>query len=620
MIEPIININQEKCKICYACVRACPVKAISVKANQEYPHVIHNRCIGCGSCYVACSPKAIFFRDSKEETKAILNSGNKVAAIVSPSISSEFGDITDYRKFVKMLQSLGFQYVHDVAFGVDLVAQKFSELLNDFKGKYYLTANCPAIVSCIEKYNPNLINNLSPIVSPMVAMAKVVRKMYGNDVKVVFIGPCIAAKDEALRYEGDGKVDSVLTFIELRELFDEFNIKESTLEFSDFDQPLGYKGMLFPISNGFLQSVDIDEKLLSGNIITVEGKDDVLEAVKEFETNLEFIREHFNIFYCEGCLMGPGSSKNGKKFVRKRLVTDYTNKRLTDFNKELWGNCLNNNLLSDYTCSFLDDDQRIPFPPEEKIEEVLAILGKVEDTDVSGCGACGYASCRDFAIAVAQGIAKTDMCVTYSLKSKHEYIKTLKVTNEKLAKTQEALRQSESIARSEQQATQEALEQTSAMLEKLPSAVVLVDDKLRIIESNESFINILGNEAHEINEIIPGLKGADLKTLLPFQFYKLFSYVIENDENITNRDVHLDDNLLNVSIFTLKKNKIVGAVIRDMYLPEVRKEEVINRVSEVIDQNLELVQKIAFLLGEGASKTEKMLNSVIESHKATGKK
>ena len=453
----------------------------------------------------------------------------------------------------------------------------------------------------------------------MIATAKVVKKLYNNNIKVVFIGPCIAAKDEALRYKGNDKVDSVLTFIELRELFEEFNIKESTLEFSDFDQPLGYKGMLYPISNGFLQCTDIDEKLLSSTIITVEGKNDMLEAIKEFDTNLEFIREHFNIYYCEGCLMGPGMSKNGKKFVRKRLVTDYANKRLKNFDKESWNHYITNNLSSDYTCSFSEDDQRLPFPPEEKIKEVLTILGRVENTGSSGCGACGYTSCRDFAIAVAQGIAKTDMCITYSLKSKHEYIKTLKITNEKLAKTQEALRQSEAIARSEQQATQEALEQTSAMLEKLPSAVVLVDDKLRIIESNESFITILGHEAREINEIIPGLKGADLKTLLPFQFYKLFSYVIDNDENVTNRDVHLDNKLLNVSVFTLKKNKIVGAIIRDMYLPEVRREEVINRVSEVIDQNLELVQKIAFLLGEGASKTEKMLNSIIESHKASEK-
>jgi len=141
----------------------------------------------------------------------------------------------------------------------------------------------------------------------MIATAKVVRKLYNNNIKIVFIGPCIAAKDEALRYEGNDKVDSVLTFIELRELFEEFNIKESTLEFSDFDQPLGYKGMLYPISNGFLQCTDIDEKLLSSTIITVEGKNDMLEAIKEFDTNLEFIREHFNIYYCEGCLMGPGN-------------------------------------------------------------------------------------------------------------------------------------------------------------------------------------------------------------------------------------------------------------------------------------------------------------------------
>lgn len=157
------------------------------------------------------------------------------------------------------------------------------------------------------------------------------------------------------------------------------------------------------------------------------------------------------------------------------------------------------------------------------------------------------------------------------------------------------------------------------MLQKLPSAVVIVDENLKVIESNQSFINTLGEDAEEINEIIPGLVGADLKTLLPFQFYKLFSAVLTTNENVVNRDVHLGDRLLNVSVFSIKKGKIAGAVLRDMYLPEVRKEEVIHRVTEVIDENLDLVQKIAFLLGEGAAKTERMLNSIIESHKA-GKK
>jgi PAS domain-containing protein len=265
--------------------------------------------------------------------------------------------------------------------------------------------------------------------------------------------------------------------------------------------------------------------------------------------------------------------------------------------------------------TFNADDQRVALPPEEKIEEVLKIIEKNANEDHLGCKACGYNSCREFAIDVANGITRPDMCIMHSLKSKQEYIRSLKQTNDKLAKTQQALQNSEKRALTEKQLAQDALETTQTMLHKLPTAVVIVDENLKIVGSNESFVTILGEDAAEINEIIPGLIGADLKTLLPVQFYKLFGYVVSSNDDIIGRDVHLNDKLLNVTIFTIKKNKIVGAVIRDMQMPEVRKEEVINRVTEVIEQNLDLVQQIAFLLGEGAAKTEKMLNSIIESHK-----
>ncbi|MGE5318114.1 MAG: (Fe-S)-binding protein, partial [Chloroflexota bacterium] len=274
---------------------------------------------------------------------------------------------------------------------------------------------------------------------------------------------------------------------------------------------------------------------------------------------------------------------------------------------------------TDFKALFIADDQRVEQPSPEKVDEILKVLGKQDVDDKIGCSSCGYDSCRDFAEAVAKGLTKTDMCISYSMKSKHDFIKTLKLTNEKLAKTQEALVESEHKARQDQQMAQEALERTSSMLQKLPSAIVIVDENLKVIESNQSFIHTLGDEAAEINEVIPGLVGADLKTLLPFQFYKLFSAVLSNNENVVNRDVHLGERLLNVSVFSIKKGKIAGAVLRDMYLPEVRKEEVINRVTEVIDENLDLVQKIAFLLGEGAAKTERMLNSIIESHKISKK-
>ncbi|MFZ4739866.1 MAG: [Fe-Fe] hydrogenase large subunit C-terminal domain-containing protein [Bacteroidales bacterium] len=616
---PLIEIIKEKCTVCYACVRVCPVNAIQVKPNQDFPDINHEWCIGCGGCLNVCSPKAIVYRDSREEVKKILSSSYKVAAIVGPSISGEFDDITDYRKFVQMIRQLGFDYVNEVSFGVDLIAKEYGKLFENYRGKYYIGSICPPIVSLIEKFHPELIGNLAPITSPMIATAKVVRQVYGDDIKVIFIGPCIAAKNDIKKNKEWSQVDEVLTFIELRQLFEEFNIKENALEFSDFDAPLGFKGSLFPISNGILQAADLDENLLTGNVITAEGKGNILGAISQFEKNIDFIKQHFNLFYCEGCLMGPGTSRGGKKFIRRTLVTEYANKRLLDFNKSEWDESIKQFSDYDHGRGFTVNDQRLPEPSEEEIQEVLKVIGKTNYDDNVGCEACGYKSCKDFAYLVSKGLAKPDMCITFSLKNKQEYIKALKKSNDNLAKIQEALKNSEKNSKLERQKAVEASETISAMMHKLNAGVLIVDENLKIVQSNESFINILGVEAREINEIIPGLVGADLKTLLPVQFYKMFSYVLSNNEDILNRDVHFGEGLLNVSIFTIRKEKIVGAIVRDMFSPEVRSEEVINRVNDVIDVNLSLVQQIGFLLGEGAANTEKMLNSIIESYKTKKK-
>jgi iron only hydrogenase large subunit-like protein len=615
MQAPLVFIEEDKCKVCYACVRVCPVKAIELRPSSDIPYINPDKCIGCGSCLEVCHPGAIKYYDSKPAVNNLIKLEYKVVALVDPSISAEFDDITDYRKFVKMLLEMGFDHVHDVAFGVDLVAKEYNELISNFLGKYYILANCPPIVSLIEKYFPQLIDNLAPIVNPMIANAKVARDLYGSEIKVVYIGPCIGAKEEADRFAGDSKVDEVLTFAELREMFEENGIKESNIEFSDFKEPRGYKGSLYPASTGILQAAGINQDILTGTIVTAESKDEILAAINQFEQGIEYINKHFNLFYCEGCMMGPGMKPGGKKFNRQTSVTTYTSKRLKDFNMARWNNDLKHYQHLDLKRDFKANNQRVPAPPEEKVEEVLKIIEKNDNEENLGCKACGYDSCRDFAIDVANGITRPDMCIMHSLKSKQDYIRSLKLTNDKLAKTQHALQNSEKRALSEMQIAQDALETTQTMLHKLPTAVVIVDENMKIVGSNESFVTILGEEAAEINEIIPGLLGADLKTLLPVQFYKLFAYVISSNDDVIGRDVHLNDKLLNVTIFSIKKNKIVGAVVRDMYMPEVRKEEVINRVTEVIEQNLDLVQQIAFLLGEGAAKTEKMLNSIIESHK-----
>lgn len=620
-MEPLFAIHHDKCVRCYSCVRICPVKAIRVDGNTGMPSVMPERCIGCGSCYRACSPGAISYRSSVEETKALLASSDRVAAICDPTISGEFSDITDYRKFVEMIKALGFEYVCEVSFGVDLVASRYRDLFDQFKGKYHITANCPAVVSHIEKYYPHLIRNLAPIVSPMIAAAKAIRHKYGADVRIVHIGPCIAAKDEALRYTGEERVDSVLTFTELRELFTTFNIRESQVEFSEFDPPLGYKGSLYPISNGLLQAVDVSEDLLSGMVITTEGRNNMLDAVKEFDSRIEMIKRHFNIFYNEGCLMGPGTSSGGEKFLRRTLVTDYANKRLNNFDLKTWSDAVD--MFREWSLSreFAADDQRLPEPDEERVREVLQIIGKESQFENEiGCEACGYENCHDFAVAIAQGLATTEMCHMFSVRNRQDYIKNLKSTNEKLARTQAALKESEELARREKESQKESSDIINLMMQKLVSGVVIVDEKMRVVHSNKAFIRILGEEAAMVDEVIPGLSGADLKTLLPVTICKMFSYVLNSDDPIEHKDVIVGENTLNISIFPIRSKKYVGAILRDMYTPEVRKQQIISRLTEVIDENFDMVQKIAFLLGEGAAKTEQMLNSVIESHQSPQKK
>ncbi len=609
----VIKINPDKCKLCFACVRVCPANAI--KTKEDSCEIVPERCIGCGSCLRICPYDAIRDLDAKKEVRALIRSGENVVAICDPSISGEFDDITDYTNFVGMIKALGFKYVCEVSFGADLVALKYRELFENFKGKYFITANCPAIVGYIEKYHSSLIDNMAPLVSPMIATAQVVREKYGQDIKVVYIGPCTAAKGEAHHLSDNKRVDIVLTFKELREMFAEAGITENNVEFSDFDPPIGGKGSLFPISRGMFQSVDINEDLLSGQLICTDGKTNVLRALQEFE-HFSQLKQHLDLFYCDGnCIMGPGTSRGGKKFVRRSLVITYVKKRLSRYNKEQWEKDLKKYLNLDFTRTYQNRDMRLPEPTEEEIKKVMVQLGRDNSENKSGCGTCGYESCRDLAAAVGNGLARVDMCPTYVIQSNIRYKKRLRSANEKLSNAQKALVESKKSTKQEQEAFQEASKINLGLLNKLPTGVVVVDEKIKILLSNQSFINLLGSDAVEVAEVIPGLVGADLKTLVAPHIYNYFSFVLETNESVENKDIHLGESFLNLSIFPIKPNKIVGAIIRDMHAPEVHKEEVINRINEVIDKNLKLIQQIAFLLGEGASETEHMLNSIIESYK-----
>jgi iron only hydrogenase large subunit-like protein len=617
-LKPLINLDNQLCNNCNACVRACPVKAIYMHSGSSFPELNSDRCIGCGDCVLICNPKALTYRSSVDEAKSLFESGAKIAVILSPSISAEFDDISDHRKLVTMIKALGVQYVNEVSFAVDLLAYKYLSLLNDFKGRYYITSIDPIVVAYIEKFHPNLVSNLAPLVTPMIAMTKVVRAIYGSAIKVMYIGPEIASKDEVLRFEGDDRVDVAITFEELRKLFTDYSIDESNLEYSSIDNPLSYKGSLYPLRNGFAQAADMDENLLTASMFTLEGKKEMIDAITEFENDISTIQRHFCIRFGNS-LDGPGITKRGNRWHKEHHVIKYANKRLQNFFRVEWYDNLQKFMNLDLSRTFMVDDQRLPNPAPERVQEILTMLGQTE-SDSMACLECGYSNCTEFARDIANGITTPDMCISYAMKNSMLHEESLHELNEKLAQARKSLKESEEKTRIEKESAVQASDLTNAMLEKLRSGVVIVDNMLKIVKANATFTTILGEEAEQINEVIPGLIGADLNRLIPANFINLFSYVLSDNESIENRDITIGNNLLNVSIFPIVKGKVVGGIVRDMRAPEVQRAEVINRITEVIDRNLEMVQKIGFLLGEGATDIEHMLNSIIEFYKGENKK
>lgn len=435
--KKLVYTIRELCRVCYTCVRECPAKAIKIVNGQA--DVIAERCIGCGNCIKVCSQDAKVFLLSRTEVKALLQSDSKVAALVAPSFPAEFSEIEDYRTFVGMLRELGFAYVFEVAFGADLVALNYKELLEDRSGKGYISSDCPAIVNYIRYYHPNLVDNLSPLVSPMVAISRVVQKKLGDDAKLVFIGPCIAKKAES------DEVDEVLTFRELRGMIEHAGISPESVTPSEFDPPHAGRGAIFPVSRGLMQTVNIFDDLIEGNITVAEGRIGFQEAIKEWEAG-SLKGQNLELLCCEGCIMGPGMSPGGKRFERKTFISSYVRDKLTKIQQSNWERDIAEYSSLDLSRSFTPDDKRNSKPTEDEIGRVLASMGKFAPRDHLNCGACGYDTCLEHAIAIVEGLAEIEMCLPYTIEEMHASIKDLAISNEKLAKMQQALKHSEKLA------------------------------------------------------------------------------------------------------------------------------------------------------------------------------
>lgn len=432
--RPLVYTVKDLCRVCYTCVRECPVKAIRIIDGQA--EVLADRCIACGNCTVVCKQGAKVYERSIDHVRELLRSGDPVFALVAPSFVAEFEEGRDTGTFVGMLGKLGFEAVFEVGMGADLVARQYESLINQNPDAGYINSDCPAIVSFVEKYHPELVNSLTPVVSPMVATARYIRKEIGRNASLVFIGPCIAKKNES------DEVDAVITFSELRQMFTASRIRPSNVERLSFTPPRAGKGAGFPVSRGLLQSMCLEGNHVDQRVVVAEGRIHFQEAIQQY-ADRDLGSMQLELLCCEGCIMGPGTSPGGKKFVRRKRVLNYLHERLEGENSGPESQELTH---LDLGREFHKDDQRIANPSDDDITKVLLRMGKFAQQDHLDCGACGYDTCLGHARAIAQGLAEVEMCLPYSIDQLHQTIHKLADSKHRLNSVEQALKQSEKLA------------------------------------------------------------------------------------------------------------------------------------------------------------------------------
>lgn len=556
-LQAIYTVRRE-CQDCHKCIRECPVKAIRVQ--DGYARVVAEMCVLCGNCIVACPSSAKQVRDDLPKVKELLAGERKVFVSLAPSFVAQFPDVRA-GQLIHALKKLGFFAVSETALGAQNVSASVHELMQGEPGHVWVSSACPVVVDLIAKYHPECQSNVSALLSPLLTHCKMLRAHYGDDIAIVFVGPCIAKKKEA--EEHPELLDVVLTFEDLENWLDEERINLSTLIDREDDRFVledAREGALFPIEGGMTPGITRDGAVRNSQVMSFSGIANVEQALK----GLSEWKPGHNIFLeltaCAGsCVNGPKAARNQSIARRRFEVLKYA--RPADSTPRAPA-------LAQTRPYVASAAQRNEYS-EMQIAEALRSVGKYSAEDELNCGGCGYESCRDFANALIARNAERMMCATYTRKL--------------------------------------AQKKANALLQKMPSAVVIVDDQLKIIESNANFLRLFAEDVEHEKE----LEGAALNAIIPFS--NLFQRVLESGEDVVSHDIRYHRSILNTSIFSIEPHLVLCGIFQDITEPIFQKEQIIGRARDVIQKNLKTVQQIAYLLGENAADSEIILNSIVRS-------
>ncbi|WP_434629825.1 [Fe-Fe] hydrogenase large subunit C-terminal domain-containing protein [Thermoanaerobacterium thermosaccharolyticum] len=556
----VINFKEANCRNCYKCIRYCPVKAI--KVNNEQAEIVDYMCIACGRCLNVCPQNAKTVRSDIEKVKAFIKKGDKVVFTIAPSYPALVGSGRAF-KFLNALKSLGAEMIIETSVGAMFISKEYERYYNDLKYDNLITTSCPSINYLIEKYYPDLINCLVPVVSPMIAVGRVVKKVYGNEIKVVFIGPCLAKKVEMNDFSCEDAIDAVLTFEEIIEWLDGDGINiDSREEFTDcVDTMMPFK--LYPIEGKTIDCMDVDLNLRK--VVSVSSIDNVKDLLNDIRSgNLHGYWIEANA--CDGgCINGPAFGRSNSGVVkRKEEVINYSNTKanfISDISNMI-------DCSADFTRKFINLSDKWKMPSENEIKNILSKIGKFTKEDELNCGACGYDTCREKAIAVFNGMAEPYMCLPY-MRGRAETLSNI-------------------------------------IISSTPNAIIAVNNEYEIQDMNRAF-----EKMFLVNSTM--VKNENLSLIFDISDFK---DVIENKKSIFNKKVSFKNYgiIALESIYYLEEYKIAIGIFTDITKMEKQKEafskvkrENYQLAQQVIDRQMKVAQEIASLLGETTAETKVIL-------------
>ena len=561
-MTPAIYTEKTECRDCYKCVRHCPVKAIRVEDSSA--SIDHSLCIFCGRCVAVCPVGAKRIRNDVERVRKLLAGKAAVYVSLAPSYPVCFS--APEETVIARLLKLGFTGVSETALGAEAVARE-EHIQMEREPGLRISSACPSVRILANRYFPRAAERMSTLPSPMVVHAKMLRRWYGNDIGVVFVGPCIAKKMEADQYPD--LIDAALTADELSAWLTEAEETGSTSagrsDESHFVPHRAGKAALFPVDGGMISAMGQAESIKCRSF-SQSGTGLLMETLREID-RLQAEPLFLELLACEGgCINGPGLPRDLPLLARRSRILTPQNAAARAVRPEYLPN------------EITDSRWEIVLPPgtnysEEEIEAALRKLGKESLEERKECGGCGYSTCRDFAVAFLDGKAEQEMCVTEMRRL--------------------------------------AQNKVSALLHTIPMGVVLVDSELRIVECNRRFLTIFAELSFEPDQAT--LKRAEGSRIDGFfTETELFTTLLSR-EGTEERIIKSNGKVMRGTFFQIRIGSLVGAVFQDITAPAVRQETVVKKAEEVIRKSLESVQQIAGLLGENAAETEIILNSMIDA-------